>query len=146
VTLRDRHRHRHRVPADVRSDDRGFVTVWTVALAFACVSLVGLVHDAGRALRAQSDAFGSAAAAARAGAQEVDRVAAVTGTTRLDENLAHQAAASYLAERGLDGTVTVAGMDVTVTVMHTTDLQILPGSISVDATATAHAAQGPTPP
>jgi Flp pilus assembly protein TadG len=129
-----------------RRDDRGFVTVWTVALAFACVSLVGLVHDAGRALRAQSDAFGSAAAAARAGAQEVDRVAAVTGTTRLDENLAYQAAAAYLAERGLDGTVTVADMDVTVTVIHTTDLQILPGSISVDATATAHAAQGPTPP
>ena len=129
-----------------RRDDRGFVTVWTVALAFACVSLVGLVHDAGRALRAQSDAFGSAAAAARAGAQEVDRVAAVTGTTRLDQALARQAAAAYLADRGLDGTVTVADMDVTVTVTHTTDLQILPGSITVDATATAHAAQGPTPP
>jgi Flp pilus assembly protein TadG len=131
---------------DARRDDRGFVTVWTVALAFACVSLVGLVHDAGRALRAQSDAFGSAAAAARAGAQEVDRVAAVTGTTRLDQALARQAAAAYLSDRGLDGTVTVADMDVTVTVTHTTDLQILPGSITVDATATAHAAQGPTPP
>ena len=131
---------------DRRADNRGFVTVWTVALSFACVSLVGLVHDAGRALRAQSDAFGSAAAAARAGAQEVDRVAAVTGTTRLDEGLAHQAAPAYLADPGHDGTVTVADMDVTVTVTHTTDLQILPGSITVDATATAHAAQGPTPP
>jgi Flp pilus assembly protein TadG len=131
---------------DARRDDLGFVTVWTVALAFACVSLVGLVHDAGRALRAQSDAFGSAAAAARAGAQEVDRVAAVTGTARLDSALARQAASAYLADRGLDGTVTVAGMDVTVTVTHTTDMQILPGSITVDATATAHAAQGPTPP
>jgi Flp pilus assembly protein TadG len=140
VRLRDRPRHR------VRRDDRGFVTVWTVALAFACVSLVGLVHDAGRALRSQSDAFGAAAAAARAGAQEVDRVAAVTGTTRLDQDLAHQSAAAYLSERGLDGTVTVADMDVTVTVTRTTDLQILPGSITVDATATAHAAQGPTPP
>jgi Flp pilus assembly protein TadG len=129
-----------------RRDDQGFVTVWTVALAFACVSLVGLVHDAGRALRAQSDAFGSAAAAARAGAQEIDRPAAVTGTTRLDHDLAREAAGRYLAERGLDGTVSVAGMDVTVTVRHTTDLQILPGSITVDATATAHAAQGPTPP
>jgi Flp pilus assembly protein TadG len=126
--------------------DRGFVTVWTVALAFACVSLVGLVHDAGRALRAQSDAFGSAAAAARAGAQEIDRVAAVTGTTRLDHDLASQAASAYLADRGLDGTVSVADMDVTVTVNHTTELQILPGSITVDATATAHAAQGPTAP
>lgn len=126
--------------------DEGFVTVWTVALAFACVSLVGLVHDAGRALRAQSDAFGTAAAAARAGAQEIDRVAAVSGTTRLDQDRAHSSAAAYLADRGIDGTVSVADMDVTVTVTDPVDLQILPGSITVDATATAHAAQGTTPP
>lgn len=126
--------------------DHGFVTVWTVALAFACVSLMGLVHDAGRALRARSDAFGTAAAAARVGAQEIDRVAAVTGTTRLDPDLAHQSAAAYLAARGVSGDVSVAEMDVTVTVTHVTDLQILPGSVTVDATATAHAAQGPTPP
>ncbi|HEY8527840.1 MAG TPA: pilus assembly protein TadG-related protein [Acidimicrobiales bacterium] len=120
--------------------------MWTVALAFACIALIGLVHDAGRALRAQSDAFGTAAAAARAGAQEIDRVAAITGTTRLDQDRARQAAAAYLADRGVDGTVTVADMDVTVTVTDPVDLQILPGTITVDATATAHAAQGPTPP
>jgi Flp pilus assembly protein TadG len=128
-----------------RRREDGFVTVWTVALAFACVSLVGLVHDAGRALRAQSDAFGTAAAAARAGAQEIDRVAAVTGTTRLDQDQARSSAAAYLADRGVDGTVTVADMDVTVTVTDPVDLQILPGTVTVDATATAHAAQGPPP-
>jgi Flp pilus assembly protein TadG len=126
--------------------DRGFVTVWTVALAFTCISLVGLVHDSGRALRARSDAFGTAAAAARAGAQEIDRIAAITGTTRLDEDLARRSAAAYLADRGVVGEVDVDEIDVTVTVTDTTDLQILPGSVTVDATATAHAAQGPTPP
>lgn len=126
--------------------DQGFVTVWTVALSFSCVSLIGLVHDAGRALRARSDAFGTAAAAARAGAQEVDRAAAVLGDTRLDLDLAQQTAAAYLASRGVDGEVSVADMDVTVTVTDTTDLQILPGSVTVNATATAHAAQGQTPP
>ena len=73
-------------------DDRGFMTVWTVALAFSCVLLVGLVHDAGRALRARSDAFGTAAAAARAGAQQIDRGAAVTGVLQLDQDLAYEAA------------------------------------------------------
>jgi Flp pilus assembly protein TadG len=127
-------------------DERGFVTVWTVALAFACVSLVGLVHDAGRALRARSDAFGSAAAAARAGAQQIDRAAAVTGTIHLDPDAARSAAIAYLADRDVTGDVTVLDMDVTVTVTDTTSLQILPGSVSVDATATAHAVQGPTAP
>jgi hypothetical protein len=117
--------------------------VWTVALAFACVALIGLVHDAGRALRARSDAFGTAAAAARAGAQQIDRPAAVTGTIRLDQDAARAAAIAYLSNSDVTGEVTVAGMDVTVTVTDTTTLQILPGSVSVDATATAHAVQGP---
>jgi len=128
-------------------DQGGFVTVWTVALSFTCIVLVGLVHDAGRALRSQSDAFGLAAAAARAGAQELDRPAAVVGTTRLDADAARQTARQYLAERGVAGTVEVldGGLDVTVTVTRTTDLQILPGAVTVNASATAHAAQGPEP-
>lgn len=130
-----------------RPDDRGFVTIWTVALAFACIALIGLVHDAGRALRARSDAFGTAAAAARAGASQLDRAAAVTGTAQLDEVAARSAANRYLSLRDVSGTVNVAAeaMEVTVTVTDTVSLQILPGSVSVQSTATAHAAQGPTP-
>jgi Flp pilus assembly protein TadG len=152
VTRGTAHRHgrpggrQGRGPGRRSLRDQGFVTVWTVALSFSCISLIGLVHDAGRALRARSDAFGTAAAAARAGAQEIDRAAAVLGDTRLDEQLALQTAASYLSSRGVQGEVSVADMDVTVTVTDTTDLQILPGSVTVNATATAHAAQGQTPP
>ena len=129
-----------------RPDDRGFMTVWTVALAFSCVLLVGLVHDAGRALRARSDAFGTAAAAARAGAQQIDRGAAVTGVLQLDQDLAYEAALAYLDTSGVTGNVTFPSeMTVQVTVQDTTDLQIIPyGSVTVDATATAEAVQGPT--
>ena len=129
-----------------RADDRGFMTVWTVALAFSCILLVGLVHDAGRALRARSDAFGTAAAAARAGAQQIDRGAAVTGVLQLDQDLAYQAALAYLDTSGVTGDVTFPDeMTVQVTVQDSTDLQIIPyGSVTVDATATAEAVQGPT--
>jgi hypothetical protein len=122
------------------------MTVWTVALAFSCVLLVGLVHDAGRALRARSDAFGTAAAAARAGAQQIDRGAAVTGVLQLDQDLAYEAALAYLDTSGVTGNVTFPSeMTVQVTVQDTTDLQIIPyGSVTVDATATAEAVQGPT--
>ena len=131
-----------------RFGDRGFVTVWTVALTFSCVLLVGLAHDAGRALRARSDAFGTAAAAARAGAQQLDRGAAVTGTLQLDPDAARSAAFQYLSDRDVTGTVAVQDMQVSVTVTDSTDLQILPypRSVSVDATATAEAVQGPIAP
>jgi Putative Flp pilus-assembly TadE/G-like len=132
----------------MRRADGGFVTVWTVALTFSCVLLVGLAHDAGRALRARSDAFGTAAAAARSGAQQLDRAAAVTGTIQLDPDAARTAALTYLADRDVAGSVDVDGLRVSVTVTDTTDLQILPfpRSVSVDATATAEAVQGPIAP
>lgn len=128
--------------------DRAFVTVWTIALTFSCVLLVGLAHDAGRALRARSDAFGTAAAAARAGAQQLDRGAAVTGTLKLDPDAARSTALRYLSDRDLTGSVDVEDMAVSVTVTDTTDLQILPypRRVSVDATATAEAVQGPIAP
>jgi hypothetical protein len=128
--------------------DRAFVTVWTVALTFSCVLLIGLAHDAGRALRARSDAFGTAAAAARAGAQQLDRGAAVTGTLKLDPDAARTTALRYLSDRDVTGSVDVEDLAVSVTVTDTTDLQILPypRRVSVDATATAEAVQGPIAP
>ena len=65
--------------------DGGFVSAWTVAIAVACWAMVGLVLDGGRALRERSAAFGAAAAAARAGVQQIDERAAVLGELRIDE-------------------------------------------------------------
>jgi hypothetical protein len=124
-----------------RRDDRGYVTLFALGVSLGLVAVIGLVHDGGRAQRAQSDAFGAAAAAARAGTQELDPASAATGEVRLDPDLAGQAARDYLAARGLNGAVIVSGDRVTVTVIRHVDFQVLPGGTSLDATATARATQ-----
>jgi len=130
-----------------RALDRGFVTAWTVALAGTCWLFVGLVLDSGRVLRDRSEAFGAAAAAARAGAQQLDtRTAVAEGRAVLDEDAARAAANAYLAERGFDGEVEMIGdLGVMVTVTETADLAIIPvpDSVTFEVSATAQAIQGP---
>lgn len=55
-----------------RHDDRGAVTVLTASFAASLLALIAGIYDGGRYLPAPSDTFGSAAAAARAEAQEPD--------------------------------------------------------------------------
>jgi hypothetical protein len=118
-----------------------------VALAGTCWLFVGLVLDSGRVLRDRSEAFGAAAAAARAGAQQLDtRIAVAEGTPVLDEDAAQAAAHAYLADRGFDGEVEMVGdLGVMVTVTETTDLAIIPApdSVTFEVSATAEAIQGP---
>ena len=126
--------------------DAGFVSAWTVAVAVACWAMVGLVVDGGRTLRERSSAFGAAAAAARAGVQEIDERAAVEGVLELDEDAAASEAHSFLSARGFDGTVSIDGIDVTVTVTGATGMTILPAaSVPYTVTATARAVQGDGP-
>jgi Flp pilus assembly protein TadG len=128
-------------------EDVGFVSAWTVVIAVACWAMVGLVVDGGRALRERSSAFGAAAAAARAGVQEIDERAAALGSLELDEEAAEDSADDFLHRRGFDGTVIVDGLDVIVTVKGQTDMTILaaPRSVSYAVTATARAVQGDGP-
>jgi Flp pilus assembly protein TadG len=121
----------------MRPGDRGYVTLFTAGVALGVVSVIGLVLDGGRALRAQSDSFGAAAAAARAGAQELDPVASVSGEVRLDDVQAQVAAQEFLAARGLSGTVSVSDTRVTVKVTRHVDFAVLPGGTRLDATATS---------
>jgi hypothetical protein len=121
--------------------DGGYVTLFALGVSLGLVAVIGLVHDGGRAQRAQSDAFGAAASAARAATQELDAGAAASGQVRLDPEHARQAAHEFLATRGLDGTVDVIGDRVTVTVTRHVDFQVLPGGTDLDATATARATQ-----
>jgi len=134
-------------PAGRGRGDAGFVSAWTVVIAVACWAMVGLVVDGGRALRERSSAFGAAAAAARAGVQEIDERAAALGALELDEEEAEESADKYLDHRGFDGTVTVDGLDVIVTVEGQTDMTILaaPQSVSYTVTARARAVQGDGP-
>jgi hypothetical protein len=130
----------------VTRSDRGFVTAWTVALAGTCWLFVGLVLDSGRVLRDRSEAFGAAAAAARAGAQQIDeRIAIADGPVVLDEERARQVAHDYLSDRGFTGEVAVTGdLEVMVTVTETADLAIIPvpDEVTFQVSATAQAIQG----
>ena len=129
----------------LRPGDRGFVTVWTVALATVCWSLVGLVYDGGRALRHRSDAYGAAAAAARAGVQQLDEDAAVEGIVEIDQAQARTAAMGYLSRRGYSGTVSFEGTDVVVEVTGDTQLRVLPGTMHFVVSASARPYRGEDP-
>lgn len=126
---------RARAAVGVRRD-RGYVTLFTLGVSMAMVSLVGLVLDGGRAQRAQSDLFGTAAAAARAGAQQLDAVAAVDGAVQLDPEAAATAARDFLTTQGVTGRVTVDGAQITVEAWRHLDYLVLPGGTRLDATAT----------
>jgi hypothetical protein len=128
-----------------RARDAGYVTLFVLGVSMGMTAVIGLVLDGGRAQRAQSDCFGVAAAAARAGAQELDASAAVAGEVRLDETEASQAASSYLADHGVDGTVSVAERQVTVTAVRHVDFLMLPGGVTLDATATSRVTQERAP-
>jgi Flp pilus assembly protein TadG len=123
------------------ADDRGFVGAFTAAVVVAFIWLIAAVFDGGRWIRAQSDTFGIAAAAARAGAQEVDEASVLNeGELRLNEAAARDAAEDYLSARGLTGTVRVDDLEVTVTAHDTVGFRLLPvGHADIDATATARA-------
>ena len=99
-----------------------FVTIFTLAVLFT----IGLVLDGGNLLIARREASNVAESAARAGAQAVDEEALrTTGVYRLDPDEARQEALAYLARVDREGTVTVAGDRVAVTVRIDRPLYIL---------------------
>jgi Flp pilus assembly protein TadG len=131
------------------ADDRGSATLWMVGVVTATFVLIGLVIDGGAMLRVRSDAFGAAASAARAGAQELDDDAAVEGQVVLDSAAARRAAMAHLERLGYRGSVTVTGATVTVTAVGTAALQLLRivggDTATFEATASATATKVETP-
>lgn len=123
--------------------DRGSATVWMIGVTVSAFLLVGLVLDGGTMLRARSDAFAVAGAAARVGAQQLDPDAAVEGATVLDPIAAERAVLEYLAASGVTGTARVVDDTVTVTVTTEAQLQMLRlvggDTVTFDATATVEA-------
>lgn len=120
-----------------RRDD-GIVTVWTVGVGVACIALVGLVYDGGRAMRGRSEAYGVAAAGARAGAQELDAGDAMGGDVHLDPDAAWDEAMEYVSDQGYEDVIVVVdGMEVTVEIADEVTLNIIPGSVDFEVSATA---------
>jgi urea transporter len=126
-------------------DDQGAVTALTAAVLAGFVFMFALVVGGAEVLRARSDAFGAAAGAARAGAQELEEAAVVQGVVELNPAAAQAAAQDYLAARGATGSVSVSGADVTVTVTDSVAVPHLGDVIGVSATATVSAIKGQTP-
>jgi Flp pilus assembly protein TadG len=122
-----------RLRARAAADDRGSATVWMIGVVICAFLMIALVLDGGVMLRARSDAYAAASAAARAGAQQLDPVAAVDGVAGLDPVAAKRSALDYLAADGLTGTVTIVGDTVTVKVTSTAHLQ-LATALGADAT------------
>lgn len=139
-------RARARVAADC---DRGSVSIWMIGVVVATFLMIGLLLDGGVMLRKRSEVFGTAAAAARAGAQQLDPIQAVEGRAVLDPIAAEHAALAYLAAHDLHGTVQVVDDTVTVDATSTAELQMLKlvggGPVEFHATASARAVKVVTP-
>lgn len=119
------------------AEDEGSATVWMIGVVVCTFLMLALVLDGGVMLRARSNAYSAASAAARAGAQQLDPIAAVDGLAVLDPVAAKRAALDFLTADGLTGSVTIVGDTVTVNVTSTAHLQ-LASALGADAT-TFHA-------
>jgi hypothetical protein len=129
------------------SPDRGSLTAFVAVLATALVMVAGMAYDGGNVLTAHATARSYASKAARAGGQQIDTdKLRQTGQVVLEPAAAHAAAQSYLAKVGANGTVTVEGETVTVTVTIVQPMQILPlPDRTVAATDAATATEEATP-
>jgi hypothetical protein len=122
--------------------DRGSITAMTATVVGGFVLMLALVVGGGAVLRARTDAFGTAAAAARAGAQQLDEDALAEGDVVLNVGAAEAAVQNYLAAHGAAGSVSISGADVSVTVNNTVAIPTLGQSVNVSATATVSAIKG----
>lgn len=133
--------------ADVRAerrrmrDERGASTAIIVLFTLALLSVAGLVIDGGYALGAKREAMNEAEQAARVGADALNVAGLRDGVAQVDPDRAVTAVQAYLNQVGANGTVTVNGGEVTVTVTGQQDTKILSAvgvsNIPVKATATA---------
>lgn len=96
--------------ARVGDRERGSATIWMVVGAFILIVMVGLAVDGAGQVHAQQRASDVAAQAARVGGQQINAPLAMRGRgVEADPGQAVQAARSYLAAAGVDGTVSIEG-------------------------------------
>jgi hypothetical protein len=117
-------------------DQRGSISGFVVVLLIAVMGFAGLVIDGARIVATKVSAADHAENAARAGAQEVERLR--SGVFVLDPTKAEAAAQAYLAAHGIDGFATASPNKIVVTVTSTvsTTLLSLVGVSSKTITAT----------
>lgn len=121
--------------------ERGVSALIVVLLTTALFSVAGLVIDGGYALSARREAMTQAQQAARVGADALAVGALRDGTVQVDPERAVVAAKNYLRSVGAQGTVSVNGGEVSVSVTSTSDTVMLSAvgvpSLPVEAIAVA---------
>ncbi|ODU06735.1 MAG: hypothetical protein ABS81_03720 [Pseudonocardia sp. SCN 72-86] len=131
----------HRTIARLHSDERGSISVIVIGCVVFLVLIVGLVVDSSGKYQASQDAQMTAASAARAGTNALAGQAVVDGTLQLNGSAAQVAAQNYLTAAGLEGTVSVVGDTITVSVEDTYTTRFLSiigiNSLPVGATSSA---------
>ena len=129
-------------PRHARPDDpeRGSVSAWVATTAVAALLLVGIAVDFGGQVHAQQHARDVAAQAARAGGEQVAAASAIRGVgASVDPTAAYQAAATYLAGSGVEGSVSVVDATIVVTTSAPYATKVL-GIVGIDTLpATGHA-------
>jgi Flp pilus assembly protein TadG len=128
----------------VSRDERGSASIWAIlVIAGAFTVLLGLVVDGGRVIDERVAASRAAAQAARAGADALSAASVRNGSDAVDAEAARVRAQRYLRDAGMDGTVSVTGDTVTVTVTGESKNQILGvigvSSFPIDETESARA-------
>jgi hypothetical protein len=128
----------------VKRDERGSASIWAIlVIAGAFTVLLGLVVDGGRVIDERVAASRAAAQAARAGADALSAASVRNGSDAVDAEAARVRAQRYLRDAGMDGTVSVTGDTVTVTVTGESKNQILGvigvSSFPIDETESARA-------
>jgi hypothetical protein len=127
-------------------DDRGSASGWAIGTMAVGLLLAALLFDGAAAMTAKADAWSTAQQAARRGADQLDLATLRgSGEVLIDPAAAETAAADWLTQAGVTGTVDATVEQVTVTVTVTEPTILLP-AIGIDeytltATATAEAIQ-----
>jgi hypothetical protein len=126
--------------------DGGNITIIVLFMTMALYLVCALVFDAGNALTDHQRAVDTAEQAARAGADAVLPVSSGSVTPVLDPARAEAAAQAFLAQAGVDGTVTVTADAVTVSVVIHHPTVLLPAvgitSLTIKGSATARPVPG----
>jgi Flp pilus assembly protein TadG len=123
----------------VTRSERGSFSLLIAVLGIALLVAIGLVVDGGRYITAAQLADNAAGEAGRAAGQHITGQAVTGQAPQADAARAVQAAQNYLAAAGVDGTVTVAGDEITIstTVRREPVLLTVAGVSSITATGTA---------
>lgn len=119
--------------------EEGYTTLWVLFLGGALLSIGSVVYDSADKAAAQRVVMTTADEASRAASHELESGAIIGQRADVDPQRAAAAARTYLDNAGQQGTVSVNGQSVTVTVTQSWSPTFTPIVPSQTLTATSSA-------